>query len=178
MSESQFSCILEEPMKRGKYAYTGVWVKYALGKSSCVSKIPPVVPKKQRITVSVFISTLQLTALLLKSFRLRLHCYTLSHVTHEGVMSHIWMSHTTWHIWTSRVMRRELLSLVPWAAWMPATVSHVTHMNESCHTHEWVMSHIWMSHVSGVNESCHIDEWDMSHIWRGHVTHVNESCHT
>jgi len=43
--------------------------------------------------------------------------------------------------------------------------SHVTHMNESCHTHEWVMSHI--------NESCHI--WPaficgtrvMSLIWRG-----------
>ena len=29
------------------------------------------------MTVSVFLSTLQLTALLLKSFRLRLHCYTL-----------------------------------------------------------------------------------------------------
>ena len=32
---------------------------------------------KQPITVSVFLSTLQLTALLLNSFRLRLHCYTL-----------------------------------------------------------------------------------------------------
>jgi len=30
-----------------------------------------------------------------------------------------------------------------------ATVrSHITHMNDSCHTHEWVMSHIWMSHVT------------------------------
>ena len=25
-------------------------------------------------------------------------------------------------------------------------MSHVTHLNESCHTFEWVMSHIWMSH--------------------------------
>jgi len=24
-------------------------------------------------------------------------------------------------------------------------MSHVTHINESCHTYEWVMSHIWMS---------------------------------
>jgi len=70
----------QEPMNRGKYAYMGLWVKYALGKSSCVSKIPPVVPKKQRLTVSVFLSTLQLTALLLKSFRLRLHCYTLAFI--------------------------------------------------------------------------------------------------
>jgi len=64
-------------MNRGKYAYVVVFVKYTLGKSSCSSKIPPVVPKKLRITVSVFLSTLQLTALLLKSFHLRLHCYTL-----------------------------------------------------------------------------------------------------
>jgi len=47
-----------------------------------VSKIPPVVPKKQRITVSKFLSTLQLTTLLSKSFRLRLHCYTLITTNH------------------------------------------------------------------------------------------------
>ena len=28
-------------------------------------------------------------------------------------------------------------------------------MNESCHTYEWVMSHIWMSHVTHTNKSCH-----------------------
>jgi len=61
---------------QGKHAYVGLWVKYSLGESSCVSKIPPLMPKKLRITVSVFLSTLQLTALLLKKFRLRLHCYT------------------------------------------------------------------------------------------------------
>jgi len=52
-------------------------LKFALGTSSCLSKVAPVVQKKQRITVSMFLSTLQPTALLLKSFRLRLHCYTL-----------------------------------------------------------------------------------------------------
>jgi len=58
-------------------------------------------------------------------------------------------------------------------------MSHVTHMNESCHTHEWVMSHIWMSHVTHIwmshvihmNESCHTYEWVMSHIWMSRVTH-------
>jgi len=53
-------------------------------------------------------------------------------------------------------------------------------MNESCHTYEWVMSHIWMSHVT------HMNDWVMSHIWMSHVTHMNdtyeshmnESCHT
>jgi len=27
-------------------------------------------------------------------------------------------------------------------------MSHVTRMNESCHTYEWVMSHVWMSYDS------------------------------
>ena len=49
-------------------------------------------------------------------------------------------------------------------------MSHVTHMNESCHTYEWVMSHIWMSHVTHTNESCHTYDWVMSHIWIIHAT--------
>ena len=63
-------------------------------------------------------------------------------------------------------------------------MSHVTHewvtshMNESRHTYEWVMSHIWKSHVTHMNESRHTCECVMSHIWMSHVTHVNESCHT
>ena len=62
--------------------------------------------------------------------------------------------------------------------------SHVTHINESCHTYEWVMSHIWMIHVTHMNRSCHTYEWVvsnervMSHIWMSHVTRMNESCHT
>jgi len=40
------------------------------------------------------------------------------------VMSYIWMSHV-----------------------MSDLSSHVIHMNESCHTYEWVMSHVWISHV-------------------------------
>ena len=46
-----------------------------------------------------------------------------------------------------------------WA--MSLRMSHVTHMNESCHTHEWVMSHTWMSHVRYTNESYHTYEWVM-----------------
>jgi len=38
------------------------------------------------------------------------------------------------------------------------------HMNESCHTHRCVMSHIWMSHVTHMIESCHRCEWVMSSI--------------
>jgi len=43
------------------------------------------------ITVSVFLSTLQLTALLSKSFRLRLHCYTLASAT--GLVYQILLSY-------------------------------------------------------------------------------------
>jgi len=63
-------------------------------------------------------------------------------------------------------------------------MSHVTHVNESCHTYKWVMSHIWMSHSTHMNESRHTFEWVMSHIewvkshiWMSHVTHMNESRH-
>ena len=54
----------------------------------------------------------------------------------------------------------------------------IAHMDESCHTYDWVMSYIWMSHVTHTNESYHTYEWGMSHIWMSHVTHTNESCHT
>jgi len=57
-------------------------------------------------------------------------------------------------------------------------IGHVTHVDESCHTYEWVISHIRMSHVTHINESCHTYEWVMSHIWMSHVKHMNESCHT
>ena len=57
-------------------------------------------------------------------------------------------------------------------------MSPVTHVNESCQTCEWVMSHMWMSHGTHVNEACHTCEWALSHMWMSPVTHVNESCHT
>jgi len=56
--------------------------------------------------------------------------------------------------------------------------NHVTRMNESCHTYERVMSHVWMSHVTRMNESCQTYERVMSHVWMSHVTRMNESCHT
>ena len=75
------------------------------------------------------------------------------------VVSSFWMRSWSWvmsHIWRS----------------------HVTHVNESYYTYEWVMSHmcthvnallvlshIWMSHVPHMNESCHRCEWVMTHMW-------------
>ena len=46
-------------------------------------------------------------------------------------------------------------------------MSHVTHMNESCHTHEWVVSHTWMSRATHMNESCHTHEYVMSETGMG-----------
>ena len=56
--------------------------------------------------------------------------------------------------------------------------SHVTHMSESNHIHTRVLSHLWMSPVTHMNESCYTYEWDMSHIWMSQVTHIHQSCHT
>jgi len=69
-------------------------------------------------------------------------------------------------------------------------------MNESWHTHQWVLSHTSMSLVTHINESCdyeclHTQEaheaiqakhtpnillWE--YIWMCYVTDMNESCHT
>ena len=67
-------------------------------------------------------------------------------------------------------------------------MSHVSQVNESCLTCEWVMSHMWTSHVSHVNESCLMcggrltimDVINQVHTYlrMRHVAHVNESCLT
>ena len=110
---------------------------------------------------------------------------------YQWVMSHVWMSQVasmneSCLVWISHVAYERVVSHLN-ESW-----SHVTHewvvSHESCHTYEWVMSHIWMNHVayervvSRLNGSCHT--WlgrltrVMSHIWMSHVTHMNESCHT
>ena len=57
-------------------------------------------------------------------------------------------------------------------------MSHVAHIDESCHTYVWVMSHICMSHVTHMKESCRTYERVLLHISTSHVAHINESCHT
>jgi len=108
----------------------------------------------------------------------------------DCVMSHVWMSynHTyewvvqhvndSWHIWKSHVTHmNESCHTHEWV--MSLTwISHVTYMDASCHAYAWVMSHIWMSQGTHTNESRHTYEWVMSHEWMNHGTHMNESCHT
>jgi len=123
-------------------------------------------------------------------------------------MSHTWISHITHmdesrhayecvilQVWKGRGTRKDCVCawrpggnvsleerVLKGAKHCPARQTLTKHMNESCHTHECVMSNIWMGHViyerfmSYMDESCH--ECVMSHVWMRHVTHVNESCHT
>ena len=48
---------------------------------------------------------------------------------------------------------------------MHMRVSHVTHVNESYHTCEWVMLHMRMGHVTRVTESCHTYRWMRKFEW-------------
>jgi len=89
-------------------------------------------------------------------------------------------------------------------------MGHCTYIKESCRMHPRVMSHTWMSHVTNMNESCHTSmwalqpcvlsygwvtshtwishtyEWVMSHVskrmvshtWMSHVTRMQKSRYT
>ena len=120
----------------------------------------------------------------------------MSHVTNQWVMSHTWTSHVTYqwvmshinescHISMSHVTNMNeschiSMSHVTYQWVMSHTkspdsrchifMSHVTLIDESFHTHEWVMSHIWMSHVTYAHLCVHLF-W----IWR-HICDVTRSC--
>jgi len=104
------------------------------------------------------------------------HCSTLQHtLQHDMVQSRWWYESRHTLDWT---MFRTKVTPHIW-------LSHITHMNESHHTYEWVTSHIWINHGTHMNESRHTYEWAMSriewvtsHIWMSHVTHINASRHT
>jgi len=72
-----------------------------------------------------------------------------------------------------------LCALVIWHIW----VSHVTHMNESCHSCEWSCrwyewSQVWLSYVTHTNSSFHMCECGMSPVSMSHGTRVNRTCHS
>ena len=83
----------------------------------------------------------------------------------------IWV--TSWRRCTSSPMvSHSFMSIRVW----------VTRMHESCHTCEWVMSHLWRV----ISKVCHIRSsntclshpyiWVMSHMWMSHDTFFEESC--
>jgi len=88
-----------------------------------------------------------------------LHRCNATHMT--GVRSHARMSHVKFP-YTLFDMFESL--------WM----SHVTHMIESDHTHEWVLSNFrahWL-------QFSRANEWVLSHTWKSHIIDRNEPCHT
>jgi len=52
----------------------------------------------------------------------------------------------------------------------------MAHLNESCNTYEWVISHIWMGHVTHMNESCHTYAWVRTRLsWLMHLCDMTHS---
>ena len=99
--------------------------------------------------------------------------------THTWVMSHKWRHHiasamiffdvvlTTMlylDICIHFVPVHELVTTHTHTSHVRTWMSHITHMNESCHAREWVGSHRWMSRVAQMNESCHTHERVILHI--------------
>jgi len=81
---------------------------------------------------------------------------------YEWVVSHIWMRHVA-HMNESCQNKncRSLLQKSPIC--MP--MSHTSHAAaRRFDTREWVMLHIFMSHVTHMNDSCHLVNYFMSHI--------------
>jgi len=114
--------------------------------------------------------------------------------TYEWVMAHIRMSHVTYQCVITHANKvHKHMQQTTHGAYESCRVcmSHVTHVNESWHTYEWLMTHIWMSHGAHTNESCHMwmrnntFEWvyrqvqqtmhgvyeSYQHTWMSHVTH-------
>jgi len=114
---------------------------------------------------------------------------THSHVWHDSFTCVTWLIHMcsmTVEVEMSHVSDTCVMSHThfdPSDTW----ISHWTHMNQSCHTYEWVMSRISSPSpepdevrrvMSVTQESCHTDisnhvryESVMAHMW-------NKSCHT
>jgi len=80
--------------------------------------------------------------------------------TYERVVSHIWRSHVK--------HTQEPCQIYD----MPRGYRGPRSRTNSCS-----MSHIWC-HVKHMNTSCHTYEWVVSHIWIHHATHTHESCQT
>ena len=81
-------------------------------------KSHPCRKKNLRTTASVFLPTLQLTALLLKSFRLRLHCYTIAYprvsefdISFPRLLRPLTCSFRPEHVFFCTISSRELLLL-------------------------------------------------------------------
>jgi len=123
----------------------------------------------------------------------------MSHVSHVWMshVSHVWMSHVS-RMDASCQDATCHLQKGGWSSgkriWTRGNVWVMSHTYARTHTYERITSHVWISHVSHMNESCHSqkggwrsseririrgDIWVMSHTygqvvsydWMRHVTH-------
>jgi len=115
--------------------------------------------------------------------------------THECISTLMWRE--TWvmlHVWMCHVTHRiGSWYTCEWSGMM----SHGTHVSvalfwceakpTSCHTYDYVTSHIWMRHVTLMDLACQTYERVMAHLWTrqhvemknmSHVTRMTASCHT
>jgi len=99
--------------------------------------------------------------------------------TCEAVMSHIWMRRRTYEwVWVFSGATKNMCDITHlYKCDSQIWVFHVTHINESCRTYAWVVSHMWMSHVEHMNEARYTHEWVLWHTSMSHVTRVNGECH-
>jgi len=109
---------------------------------------------------------------------LRHDSYTYVGICRYMIYTYIYLYiHRVWYIPTYTYMYigiHDSYTYVPiydigeWRRSYRAHLRYVTHMNESCHKYDWVMSHIWIHHFTRVDESCHTCELFMTHH-----THMN-----
>jgi len=89
-----FSCRVQEPISRAKYAYAIALLQPVLVKNYSVLISPHSTAKKMRLTVSVFPCTWEQSALISKSFRRHLHCDT-------SIAGHSLVSRSYATVWNS-----------------------------------------------------------------------------
>jgi len=68
---------------------------------------------------------------------------------------------------TSHVNRAHTTRLEYLQYYTVSCTGNGTHRNETCHTYEWEMSHIWMRHVTRMkiqHHTCHTCKRAMSHM--------------
>jgi len=92
-------------------------------------------------------------------------CLTLTYLSHTSRWIMFHMIHTNGclmsHVWKSHALRTQM--------------SHVTHMQGSCHVYEYIFPQICMRCAAHVNASCHTNAWVMSHTWMHRVKYMNTS---
>jgi len=110
----------------------------------------------------------------------------------------IWMSHVSYthescliHINQSRLTRAQCLHCSHDSREQTGSLlwSHATHVNDSCHTHEWDISHTFMGRITPTTRSEQTDsspvlykwvmyKWVMSHVYCNTLQHAATRCNT